>query len=135
MGLFLRQYYAGAPVALNDIGAASYLGDVRVLDLVGLASMDVARLRTEREYSPGAIDQLAADRGIRIAIVYDRWFPNALPSGWIKAGSWRIKNAVVVGSDTVSFYATSPEEHRALAANLRAFRGSLPSGVRSTVGR
>jgi hypothetical protein len=135
MGRFLRDYYAGQPVALNDIGAASYLSDAKVLDLVGLASMDIARLRRAGLYTTGNIDEAARDHGIRIAIVYDRWFPGALPPAWIKAGSWRIRSAVVVGSNTVSFYATTPEEHRALTGHLKAFERALPSGVRSTVGR
>ena len=134
MGRFLREYYPGESVALNDIGAPSYLADVKVLELVGLANIDVARLKRARLYSPATIDDLARYRDVRLAIVYDRWFP-VLPSGWVRAGTWTIRNNVVVGSDTVTFYATSPRELPTLLAHLRQFERTLPPRVVSVVGK
>ena len=128
MGRFLRRSYPGESVALNDIGAPSYLADVKVLDLVGLANIDVARLKRARLYSPATIDDLARYRDVRLAIVYDRWFP-VLPSGWVRAGTWTIRNNVVVGSDTVTFYATSPGELQTLLGHLREFQRTLPPTV------
>jgi hypothetical protein len=133
MGLFLKEYYAGAPVALNDIGAPSYLAGVQVMDLVGLASMDVAAVRRAGLYSPLMVDDLARDRGVGIAIVYDRWFPGRLPAHWVRAGSWTIRNPVVVGSDTVTFYATRPDEYATLVSHLREFEHDLPPGVTPTI--
>ena len=133
MGRFLREYYPRAPVALNDIGAPAFLSDVKVLDLVGLASIDIARLRRAGVYSPGTIDDLARDHGVRMAIVYDRWFPGALPSGWLRAGSWTIRHPVVVGSDTVTFYATSRREYPVLLDHLREFGATLPPTVKALI--
>ena len=45
MGLFFGEYYRGETVALNDIGAVSWLAPVKVVDLVGLASPEVADAR------------------------------------------------------------------------------------------
>ncbi|MEO6212068.1 MAG: hypothetical protein ABIP65_00445, partial [Vicinamibacterales bacterium] len=135
MGRFLREYYPGAPTALNDIGAPAYLAKVKVLDLVGLASMEVARLRRERRFSPGAIEELARAQNVRLAIVYDGWFRGSLPRSWVRAGSWRIRNPVVVGGDTVTFYATHGDEYAALVAHLLEFEPSLPAGVTAVIGR
>jgi hypothetical protein len=39
MGMFLKRCYPGKAVAVNDICAVSYLADVRLVDLLGLARM------------------------------------------------------------------------------------------------
>jgi hypothetical protein len=49
MGLFLRGLPPGSAVMANDIGAISYLADVRIVDLFGLA-----RGRRRRPAAPGA---------------------------------------------------------------------------------
>jgi hypothetical protein len=130
MGLFLREYYQAEPVALNDIGAAAYLADVRVLDLVGLATMQVAALKRAGYYTSADIEGLASDHGARVAIVYDNWFRGSLPSSWRRAGSWRIRRAVVVGDETVTFYAIVPSEWPALRDHLAEFDARLPRRVR-----
>jgi len=131
MGRFLREYYPGAPVALNDIGAPTYLADVRALDLVGLASINVAKLRRAGVYSAATIDDLVRDSDVRVAIVYDQWFPRSLPPAWLRAGSWTIRHPVVVGSDTVTFYATRRQEYPSLVAHLRDFESTLPPTVKA----
>jgi hypothetical protein len=135
MGLFLREYYAGSPVALNDIGAPTFFADIRLLDLVGLASMDIARFRRAQVFSSLTLDDVARDQGIRVAIVYDDWFPGGMPRRWLRAGTWTIKNAVVVGGDTVAFYAVDRGEYSSLVAHLQEFAPRLPPGVTSTIGR
>jgi hypothetical protein len=88
-------------------------------------------LRRAGAYSAATIDDLVHDNGIRVAIVYDAWFPGALPPGWQRAGAWKIRNPLVVGSDTVTFYATSRSELPGLVANLREFETTLPRRVRT----
>lgn len=135
MGLFLREYYAEAPVALNDIGAPTFLADIRLLDLVGLASVDIARLRRAQAFSSLTLDDVARDQQIRVAVVYDHWFPGGMPRRWLRAGTWTIENAVVVGGDTVAFYAVDRGEYSSLVAHLQEFAPRLPPGVKSTIGR
>lgn len=129
MGLFLQQFYDGAPVALNDIGAASFLGNIECVDLAGLADMDVARRRLRGLYESEDIQEIVAARGVQIAIVYDSWFGNTIPAGWRRAGTWTIRNNVVVGSNTVTFYAVEPREWGPLRAHLLQFSRELPSTV------
>lgn len=63
MAEMLRRSFPGAAVAVNDIGAIGYYADVRVLDLWGLATMEVARHKLERTYTTAVIAGLAGARG------------------------------------------------------------------------
>ena len=133
MGRFLQRYYPGRAVAVNDIGAVSYLADVRLLDLWGLANVDVARLKLRGEFGSRAIDEVTRKQGAVIAILYEDWFKikgvNGLPLEWIKAGQWSIPGNVACGSDTVSLYGLDPSTGEELAENLRRFEGELPDDV------
>jgi len=144
IGLFLKQFYQGMPVAANDIGAITYLADVRCLDLYGLASLEVARNRLSGAYDREQICDLARSNDARVAIVYDTWFrpggmagiphdrPGGIPSQWIKVGQWEIANNAVCGHKVVSFYATDPSEEDHLISNLRQFASELPRSVKQS---
>jgi hypothetical protein len=130
MGLFLREYYNGQAVAANDIGAIDYLADLHLLDLYGLASMDVARAKLAKSYGAEDIDRLTAREKDRIAIVYDLWFVRTgLPASWVKVEEWRFSDCYVCGADSISFYAVDPAEAPALAGHLRDFHAQLPPRV------
>ena len=130
--LFLRAYYPQGRVALNDIGAVSYMADVHIMDLCGLANMEVARLRREQrpaEHNRRMLRRLASERRIQLAIVYNKWFTDVIPEEWIEVAQWQIHNNVVCGDTVVSFYAVDPAEYGALVANLQAFTPNLPRSV------
>jgi hypothetical protein len=129
MGLFLKRFYGGTPVALNDIGAASYLGDIECVDLAGLANMDVARRILNGVYENEDIKEITEASGASIGVVYDSWFRGRIPGNWRRAGTWTIRNNVVVGSDTVSFYAVRPDAFAELRLHLRDFARDLPATV------
>ena len=59
--------------------------------------------------------------------MYDSWFQ--IPAEWIKVGEWQIRDNVVCGDDTVSFYAVDPAATPGLIENLRAFASRLPADV------
>ena len=130
---FLGEHYAGRRAVLNDIGAAAYFTDARVIDLMGLGSMDVFRVRMAR---PGrgltSADVEALTKGADIAIVYDDWFEGTLPAAWRRAGRWRIADNRVCAKDTVSIYATRAEDEESVARNLRAFSRRLPATIEQT---
>ena len=134
MGLFLKQYYFEENVAANDIGAVSYFGGVKLLDLEGLGSLEVAKAKIDGIYNTKKINDLARQKEIKIAMVYDRWYQKygGLPSNWIKVGEWKIQNNVVTGGDTVSFYATSFEEESKLINNLAIFSSDMPEDIIQT---
>jgi hypothetical protein len=131
IALFLRDYYRGDTVAANDIGLISYMGEVRCLDLWGLASQEVAGARLSRRYDTDVMRRLAAEQGARLAVVYEEWFSpfGGLPPEWTKVGTWTLDRSTVVGGLTVSFFAVDPSEAGRLTARLREFAARLPAGV------
>jgi hypothetical protein len=133
MGIFLKEFYPGKTVALNDIGAASYLADARIVDLWGLGTREPARLKLLKQYGTQQIYDLTRARGVTIAIVYDDWFKIngvvVLPQGWARVGQWSIPNNVVCGSDTVSIYSVEDSARSELAWNLKRFEGEMPAEV------
>lgn len=128
MGLFIREFYQGKAVALNDIGAISYLADIDCLDLSGLGNREVGKAKRENRYTGQKIDELAKTKHVSLAILYEHWFLE-LPLQWIRVGQWKILNNVICGSDIVSFYATNLAEKDVLIANLRQFARQLPPNV------
>lgn len=131
MGLFLNQFYQGESVAANDIGAINYLADIKCFDLWGLGSLEIAKAKMDKRYTTRQIYDLAKQKEIKIAIVYDHWFEGygGIPPEWIKVGEWKISNNVVCGGDIVSFYAVNSSEVDNLIENLRAFSSHLPKDV------
>jgi hypothetical protein len=129
MGLFLRDHYPGVRVAANDIGAISFLADIKLLDLVGLASREVMLAHQNRIFEQAWIDDLGQRKHTQLAIIYDTWFKGKIPPRWTKVGEWEISNNVVCGDSTVSFYAVDPSEREHLVSSLTSFASRLPSSV------
>lgn len=135
MGLFLREYYPGEAVAVNDIGAVCFLGEIRCFDVWGLATRESGDLLLGKAFTSGNIEEVVRGAGVRIAVVYD-FFPRLvgveeeLPKSWIKVGQWRIPNNIVCVRDAVSFYALDESEVSVLVANLREFVSRLPKEVK-----
>lgn len=131
MAKFLQDYYQGQEVALNDIGVVNYLADVHCLDLWGLADREVLKEKRARTYDSDSMANLARANSVKVAIVYDDWFAEfgGVPSQWVMAGQWMTPNNIILGSNTVTFYAVDPSEAIRLAENLRTYSPNLPSHV------
>lgn len=135
MGLFLGRFYRGDPAAANDIGAVSFLGDTRLVDLMGLGSLDTAKERRRGYLSEEQIDLLTRSDAVKVAVVYDRAFASepvahaGLPPQWVKVGQWRIFNNLICYDDRVSFFAVDPSEETRLIEALRQFASRLPSDI------
>ncbi|WP_394842929.1 hypothetical protein LZC95_38385 [Pendulispora brunnea] len=123
MARFVARYYPDQPIAIQDVGAISYFSDPEIVDLIGLGSPAVARLKLAAAFHGDAVDGVV--QGRKIAIVYDKL---ARPS-WRKVGSWRIADNVVCEEPSVSFYAIDHGEGARLVASLREFAPSLPATV------
>jgi hypothetical protein len=132
MARFIGRYYEGQAVAANDIGAINYYNDIRCLDVFGLGSREVAILRNRRELTPERIEELADRADVRVALVYDSWFPDGLPDSWQKAGEWRLPIATTVAGDTVSIYAVGADRE-VVARQLLEFGETLPVPVKQNV--
>ncbi|MCU0287752.1 MAG: hypothetical protein MUF15_15340 [Acidobacteria bacterium] len=134
MGLFLKKYYRGQAVAINDIGAACFLGDIQCLDVWGLANKDVGQLILNKSYTAEKLDYVVKKSGARIAVVYDQFFrlvgiDDDLPGDWLKVGEWRTPNNIVCVRDTVCFYALDEAEMNRLNENLKKVMCELPPDV------
>jgi hypothetical protein len=129
MARFLKTYYNHESIGANDIGAISFFTDVKLLDLYGLASKDILVLRIKNLFDQEHIYKVSKSHNVRIAIIYDDWFNGNVPKEWIKLGQWSVVKNVVVGSNTISFYATDENNAETLKRNLKAFSVALPKDV------
>jgi hypothetical protein len=67
-----------------------------------------------------------------MAILYEDWFAGqvgGLPAEWVRVGQWTIRNNVIAGGNTVSFYALDPSEVSRLSQCLWEFSVRLPQDV------
>ena len=129
MGQFLKRYYDKDVVAANDIGAIAYYTDARIVDLWGLGSIEVARARKGKYWTPNFLDSLVRAKDAKLALVFDEWFDPALLHKWTKVATWQIPDNVICGSDVVCFYALRPEDVLSIRNNLQAYQTSLPAEV------
>jgi hypothetical protein len=131
MSMFLKEYYTGESIAANDIGAMNYYTNLKCLDLVGLGSLEIAKVKINNTYSKQKVKEIAEQKNVKIALVYDSWFGDigGLPGEWIKVGEWKVQDKYILGSDVVSFYAVDPSEAGTLRSNLKSFYPRLPSRV------
>lgn len=130
MSRFLGTYYKGQKVAANDIGAISYFSHVHLLDLVGLGSTEVAKIKVDNKHEERAvivarskkfISDYIAKNNYKVAVIYPEWFPGETPKGWIPVASWRISKHYGPAIERIVFYALTPDEVKPLQQNLMKF--------------
>jgi hypothetical protein len=131
MHRFVTEFFPH-PVAVNDLGAVSYRNDQFVLDLWGLGSEEVRKLREENKLTAEEIDGLVQRRGVPLAMIYDAWFPDAIPTHWRAVA--HLKTSQVVSADqTVTFYLTRPAYKHEARDALRRFATTLPAGAKLNI--
>ena len=129
MGLFVQRYYDDGAVAVNDIGAVSYLSNAQTIDVWGLGNREVADLRLDDAYDVDEMASIVREAGADIAIVYNDWINDsvgAVPVAWIPVGHWDVVTPIILGSPQVTFYATHDAAVAPLIANLQDFKDRLP---------
>lgn len=129
MGSFVHKYYNGDAVAANDIGAISFQSSGRVMDLWGLGNITVARSRKKGYWTAGFLDSLCRRDGVRMAVFYEKWFGDSLTRRWNKVATWRIRDNVICGDDSVSFFSLDRQDVPVLKRDLVEYEKSLPAGV------
>lgn len=131
MGLFLREFYQGKGVVANDICAISYLSDIRLFDIYGLADLEVLRAKRRGDYGQDDVRRLTASRDARVIIIYDTWSAayGGNPLEWKLVGRWSIPDNIICGDGTVSFYAPDAGAVPELTRALREFAPRLPASV------
>ena len=95
-------------------------------------------LKQKQAYSTAALARLAADRRVKIALVYDPWFSifpqpfggPPLPSSWIRVATWSTPYGEFLRGSVVSFYGTDTTSAEQLRDSLVRFTPSLPPQVK-----
>jgi hypothetical protein len=103
-------------VALNDLGALTYFGDRRVLDLVGLATPDVLPFRRA---GPAGILDFLERRCPEYLVIFPDWFPAlaARDDLFRRVAAVTLARNVVAGGPTMVVYETAwHRAHRPAAA-------------------
>ncbi len=133
MAKFLRYYYPTKAVAVNDIGAISYFSNIKLIDLRGLASKEMAKAIISHKVDIETIQKVVDQKKGQIAVVYDKWYrkngASILPHQWVKVAEWTISNNKVCAGDTVSFYSIGKNTEKMLHLDLKKYEKELPSGV------
>ncbi len=115
------------PVAVVDLGWVSYHNPAYVLDLEGLGSEEVRKLRKNGTFDAAHVEALAQRHQVRLAMIYDERAGHVMPEMWRKVAVLRT-SGVELPSDKVCFYLADPGLHDELIARLKAFEKGLPSG-------
>lgn len=131
---FARDFVRG-PVAVNDLGRIAWGNPNYVLDLWGLGSAEARDIRFGGPPpADGWAGPLAERHGVRVAMIYDKWFRTAAGPGWVRVGEMtQDPRNGAIGDWTVSFYATDPAFAAELRAQIESFAATLPEGATLTL--
>lgn len=124
----LVQDYLKVRVAVNDLGRVAWGNPDYVLDIWGLGSAEARTIRFGPvPPAPGWAGPLAAEHGVRAAMIYDKWFATAVGPDWVRVGTLGMKNEHgSLGDWTVALYATDPGYADEMRARLEDFAPTLP---------
>ncbi len=125
----LAKMHFAEPVAVNDLGWVAWANPDYVLDLWGLANHDARRIRLGQP-GPGWVDGLTDARDVRVAMIYEGWFPEALGDDWVLLGRLKMTGPKkYLGGDTVSIFLTRPLDTAPFVLALRDWQQGLPEGA------
>ena len=132
--LFVRTEMPHDVVIANDIGfLAFYAGDTKILDPLGLGSIEPVRLeRAHQPMNPAFMQQWGTKDGAQLAILHTD-FPGMdaiIPTGWVLVESWCFPHNLVFLNHVESFYAPDAAAADSLRAKLAAFHELSPEIVR-----
>jgi len=127
MHRFATEYWK-QPVAVNDLGWVSYNNPSFVLDLWGLGSEDVRRLKLAGGLDAQALDALVSRRHVSLIMIYDDWFKGKIPTTWRRTAVLNTSR-VTAASGQVTFYVTQQVERQEIVGLLNQFAATLPPGT------
>lgn len=118
------------PVAVNDLGSVAWQAGVHVLDIWGLGSDDVAKLKISRQMRQGQYAELFRTHGIRYAAFYPTWYSPAQLSPVLKPVAVLRTNArVICGGREVLLCVTDEKDIVPFKNSLKAYSPTLPRAV------
>ncbi len=137
MAQFVKEYYPGAALVANDVGAISFYSNHDVIDIWGLGSIAVTNQRLAGRFTPASLNVLAHTAHAPLALVYRDWlfyFTGGDP-GWIPVATWTLalRHPAPLGGDEVTFYAINPEDVAFLKQSLERYDSPLPKEEKYTL--
>lgn len=119
-------------VAVTDLGWVTYRNDQYVLDLYGLGSESVRRLKSKNRLNVEQIEALVTNQNIAYTMLYDGWFKGVIPRTWCRMAVLHTSR-VSTAYDAVNFYSITLAERAAMYDALMRFAPSLPEGAILTI--
>ncbi len=132
MAMLLNNYPINTVIAANDIGMINFYSDKTIVDLWGLADMDVGKYKIAHNYNTSKIDSITKVKSVKFAALYEPWFGQygGLPASWQKIGEWKMTRLnIVCGNETVSFYSLDSSQTEIYTQILSKYSKSLPSSI------
>lgn len=129
LGRFFREEYPGAVIAVNDIGVVSWMSSSPIVDVVGLATQEVAERKRQRQFDVNTLRELTYRRRVAAIAIYEKVFAPIIPRDWLLVGEWTIRGNVAVSEETVGFYARNADDAVRLRQALDRFMPILPKEV------
>ena len=126
--IFSSMDLQGVGVAVNDLGVMAYRSGARLVDLYGLGTTEVTKLKLANRYDRQAVADLLVRQRVGYIAVFDAWFAKGreLPEDVILVARLRNSRNIVCLQDTVMIYATSLAEAEKMRAHLRHLPFRLP---------
>lgn len=124
MARFIASDYNHETIVVNDIGAAAFYSDARLLDMIGLGSAEPLLARhLAGAFTSEDMARWATSQHASIAILQSGWslVRSLTPNQWTLVQTWRLPRNVVFQTYDVSFYAVTPMEVFRLCQNLETF--------------
>lgn len=128
MAGFIHEFYQNGRIAANDIGAITYFNNISLVDVYGLGSVDIVKMKVNGTHDREHLRDYIKNLDVDVIMIYDDWLENKIPEEWIKVGSWSLSDNVFV-LKTVSFYAPKVEKYQKLKESLKRYSKKLPSDV------
>ena len=127
MHVFATRFFSHN-VAVNDLGLVAYKNDNYVLDLWGLGSEPVRKLRSNGALNKAAVHKMTNEKLVKFAMLYDEWFPNQIPNQW-ELGGYLTTSKFGTAYPKVAFYLTDSLLKKEFITSLKEFKKELPVGA------
>ena len=114
---------------MNDIGAVSWVAPSPIVDVVGLATSEIADLKRHRQFNRETLAAVMLRNNVKAIAMYEKVFAPVIPRSWQLVAEWRIPQNVGVSEDTVGFYAPTAADAARLRQALETFGPKLPPAV------
>jgi hypothetical protein len=122
--LFIRTYYPGAAVIVNDLGAVTYYTQARILDVAALGDVEPLKImRRTGTYTSRDVLTWTAKYQPAIAIISLGWgwVAPLIPGEWIKVAEVEVPP----NRERVGFFAVNPKEPWILRASVSEYFSPL----------